>query len=201
MQISNKSQLSADETKENIISAAETLFRRHGPAKTKIVDVARHLGMSHANVYRHFTNKAEIEDVVAERWLESIIQPLDAIVKGRGLASNRLRKWINTLIEIKLTSFQEDPELFETYHNLAEASREVIQEHVKHLRTQIAYIIKDGVNSGEFNIKNVNVAARAFHEAMTRFQHPFFITRPDIHSDEHKPVVELILEGFKHGVV
>ncbi len=93
--------LATDKTRESIIAAAEKLIRRHGPAKTKIVDVARHLGMSHANVYRHFENKAGIENVVAERWLENIIEPLNSILKGRGLASNRIRKWIFKLIEIK----------------------------------------------------------------------------------------------------
>ncbi len=59
-------------TRERILTAAEELLRRHGPAKTTVADVARALGMSHANVYRHFASKAELRDVVAERWLHSV---------------------------------------------------------------------------------------------------------------------------------
>ena len=45
------------------------MLRRYGPAKTKVVDVARALGVSHGSVYRHFASKAALRDAVAERWL------------------------------------------------------------------------------------------------------------------------------------
>ena len=70
----------ATNTRERILVAAEELLRRHGPAKTTVADVARSLGMSHANVYRHFASKADLRDAVAERWLTAITTPLEAIV-------------------------------------------------------------------------------------------------------------------------
>lgn len=196
-----KGSLTADETKERIVAAAEELLRRHGPAKTRIVDVARHLGMSHANVYRHFENKAGIEDVIAERWLAEMIDPLEKYTTARGLASNRLRGWVNELIELKKQHLKDDPELFATYHSLVEGSREVIREHVSHLREHLAAIIADGVSKGEFKVKNVNAAARAVHEAITRFQHPFFLTRPEQLSDAVDPVMDLLIAGLKSGVI
>jgi AcrR family transcriptional regulator len=66
------------------------LLRRHGLAKTTVVDVARALGMSHANVYRHFTSKAALRAAVAERWLKAISDPLDAFVHEKGPSASRL---------------------------------------------------------------------------------------------------------------
>jgi AcrR family transcriptional regulator len=198
---STKGSLTADETKEQIITAAEELLRRHGPTKTRVVDVARHLGMSHANVYRHFENKAGIEDIIAERWLAEMIDPLEKYTSSRGLASNRLRSWVNDLIELKKQHLKDDPELFATYHSLVEGSRKVIQEHVAHLRIQIAAIIEDGVKKDEFKVKDIDVAARAVHEAITRFQHPFFLTRPEQLSDAVDPVMDLLIAGLKSGVI
>src|ERR1051325_393207 len=67
------------ETRERILKAAEDLLRRHGPAKTPVVDGARALEMSHANVYRHFASKTELQDAVADRWLKAISEPLAKI--------------------------------------------------------------------------------------------------------------------------
>ena len=65
------------ETRERILAAAEDAAAAAWPAKTTVADVARALGMSHANVYRHFASKAELRDVVAERWLHAVTDPLD----------------------------------------------------------------------------------------------------------------------------
>ena len=186
---------------DNILGAAEDLLRRHGPQKTNVVDVARHLGMSHANVYRHFENKAAIQDAVAARWLQRIAAPLEEIVSEPGSAEARLRRWVSRLVEIKLQSIKDDPELFATYNALAEASRKVIDEHVAHLRAQLAVIITDGVTSDEFKVANVPAAAQAIHEGVTRFQHPFFVTRPEKHSDGVNVVMDLLIAGLKAGAV
>ena len=186
--------------REKIIGAAEDLFRRHGPAKTNVVDVARHLGMSHANVYRHFANKAAIQDAVAAVWLKRMAAPLDEIVRSSSPAEERLFDWVRRLIKIKETAIQDDPELFATYNNLAESSRNVIAEHVEHLRAQLQVIVEDGVKNGEFNIKDPKAVARAVHEATTRYQHPFFVSRPEKHSDGMEVVMKLLIAGMKAGV-
>ncbi len=188
-------------TRERIIEAAEDLLRRYGPAKTKVVDVARHLNMSHANVYRHFDSKADIQDIVAARWLTGISDPLQHFVTKRGSAAKRLRDWVGQLIAIKEQKFRDDPELFATYNALAEASRSVIAEHVDHLRAQLAEIIADGVVRGEFKVKDVTRAAQAIHEGTTRFQHPYFVTRAAKRSDGTDVVMDLLIAGLKEGVV
>ena len=55
-------------TRDRIVSAAEDVLRRFGPAKATVVDVARALGVSHAAVYRHVATKAELRDLVVGRW-------------------------------------------------------------------------------------------------------------------------------------
>src|SRR5215468_3515726 len=98
------------ETRERILNAAEELLRRHGPAKTTVVDVARALEMSHANVYRHFTSKTELQDAVAHRWLDKIMGPLREIVAERGSAQERLERWVLTLAAAKRAKVLDDPE-------------------------------------------------------------------------------------------
>ena len=109
-------------TREEILDAAEEVLRRYGPAKANVVDVARALNVSHGSVYRHFPSKAALREAVAERWLESVAQPLDEITDAR--------EWFDTLIATKRSRAQQDPELFATYVNLAHESGDVITRHV-----------------------------------------------------------------------
>jgi AcrR family transcriptional regulator len=57
-----------DATRERILEAASSMFRRYGPTKTSIADIARELCMSPANVYNFFPSKDALFEDVAERF-------------------------------------------------------------------------------------------------------------------------------------
>src|ERR1044071_1431711 len=88
-------------TSERILESAEDVLRRFGPNKATVVDVARALGVSHGSVYRHFPSKAALRDAVSERWLHRVSDPLEAIVRGKEPAPERLRKWMDALLAAK----------------------------------------------------------------------------------------------------
>lgn len=159
-------------TPERILDAAEEVLRRHGPSKANVVDVARALGVSHGSVYRHFPSKAALRDAVASRWLARVSAPLDAIAQENGPAAERLTRWLYRLVSIKRRKVLEDPELFATYHAIAEDSREVVRAHVAELVDQLAHIIEDGCRQGEFHVADSKRAAKAFFNATLRFHHP-----------------------------
>src|SRR5262244_1081807 len=79
-------------TLDRIVSAAEDVIRRFGPAKATVVDVARSLGVSHAAVYRHVATKAELQNLVVGRWVETTMPELRAIAAKLGPAPERLRQ-------------------------------------------------------------------------------------------------------------
>ena len=66
-------------SRARILEAAEDVFRRFGPQKTTVVDVARALGVSHGSVYRHFDSKVALRDAVVEGWLQRLSDPLQRI--------------------------------------------------------------------------------------------------------------------------
>jgi len=159
-------------TQEQILTAAEDVLRRFGPAKTTVVDVARALGVSHGSVYRHFPSKAALRDAVAESWLERVMAPLTAVVAEDGPALGRLRRWLDLLIAAKRNRASSDPELFATYIALATEAREVVQAHMKTLVDQVAKIIADGMAQGEFEAGNPHTTALAVLYATSRFHNP-----------------------------
>ena len=57
-------------TRQKIIEATDALISEKGLAASSVSAVARTLGMSHANVYRHFKTKDALLMAVAETWMQ-----------------------------------------------------------------------------------------------------------------------------------
>jgi AcrR family transcriptional regulator len=188
-------------TPERILEAAEDALRRYGPAKANVVDVARALGVSHGSVYRHFESKAALRDAVTDRWLARIGAPLEKIAAEDGPAADRLRRWLVKLSKAKRKKALDDPELFATYMALVADAREMVDRHVDHLVAQIAHIISDGVEQGEFVVDDPRSAARAIFDATARFHNPAFASRwsePGL-DDALESVWFLLLGGLQQG--
>jgi AcrR family transcriptional regulator len=186
-------------TREIILEAAEDVLRRFGPQKANVVDVARALGVSHGSVYRHFASKAELRDAVVERWLAGVSQPLNAIAAEDGPAPERLKRWLDTLIEAKhKRRAWADKELFAAYRALFDEARDVIAAHVDRLANQASAIIADGVARGEFTAADPIQAGRAVFDATSRFHNPAHAAEwsdPRINA-EFQAVWQLILAGL-----
>ena len=159
-------------TRERVLAAAEDVIRRHGPAKTTVLDVARALGVSHTAVYRHVATKAELRDMVVGRWLEATMPPLRAVVAESGPAPLRLRKLIDALIAVKRRRAANDPELFAAYMTLAADAKSVIAAHIDEMVGQVAKVIASGVEEGSFRTVDPVAAGRAVLIATSKFHHP-----------------------------
>jgi hypothetical protein len=97
---------------------------------------------------------------------------LRTIAASRAAPPARLRLWLATLREIKRDKALGEPELFATYGALAADAREVIGEHVEHLREQLASIVAAGVASGDFRKVDARATALAIFDATSRFHYP-----------------------------
>lgn len=192
----------SDTTRDRIIDAAVALLRRHGPAKVTVTDVARSLGMSHGNVYRHFTSKADLLDTIAERWLSTVSVPLQAIVDTPIPAGERLEAWVFGLARLKQGKLNDDRELFAVYHSVAEEAREVVARHIETLLAQLERIVSDGVVSGEFRVQDRIGASLAVWNATQHFHHPALLcARPEPPGEgEIRALTALLLAGLRAGV-
>jgi AcrR family transcriptional regulator len=189
------------DAEDRILDAAEQVLRRLGPEKTGVVDIARTLGMSHANVYRYFTSKQALRDAVAERWLKRISVPLETIVQLRKPAAKRLEKWILELAAAKRRECVQDPEMFAMYQALVKSSRDVVERHLKMLHQHVAQILQEGIAQGEFKIANPNTAATAVLNATIRFHHPYHVREfaEGQLEREIRGVLQLVISGLVAG--
>jgi AcrR family transcriptional regulator len=159
-------------SRDRIVATAEDVVRRFGPEKATVVDVARALGVSHAAVYRHVKTKAELRNLVVQRWVDEMMPPLRALVARPGPAPKRLRQLFDTLIAAKRRRAAADPELFTAYRSLAAGTQSVTAAHVDELIRLGAAIISAGIEEGAFRHTDPVVASQAILYATSRFHHP-----------------------------
>ncbi|MBN6051625.1 TetR family transcriptional regulator, partial [Nonomuraea sp. RK-328] len=188
-------------TPERILEATEEVLRRHGPAKATVVDVARALGVSHGSVYRHFRTKTALREAVTQRWLDRTSASLSGVVAGSEPPETRLRRWLAELFAAKRRKVGDDPELFATYMVLVGESSAVVNRHRADLTGQLARIIHEGLERGEFAPAGAapEVLARAVFDATGRFHDPAYArewAEPGIDA-EFTALVDLVVRGLR----
>ncbi len=191
----------SDSIRDRILDATVEQLRRHGPAKTGVVDVARALDMSHSNVYKHFASKSALFDAVLERWLAVVMAPLTKIAADKKTpAPKRLKTWLRTLAETKRRKVLDDPELFAVYNSITADAHAVVAAHVAHLHEEVAEILRDGVREGVWAVKDARKTAALILNATARFHHPAMVALDSGNGDhELDALLDLLIAGLAAG--
>ena len=186
-------------TPERVLDVTEAVLRRHGSAKTTVIDVARALGVSHATVYRHFRTKAALREAVVKRWLDHTTAALTAVVTEDRDPESRLRDWLAALFAFKRRTSSDDPELFAAYRVLGTGLGDAVSAHLDVLTTQLTQIIEVGADAGVFITTDPTTSARAVFHATGLFHDPRYFRDWAQHDIEAQfdAVVELVLRGLR----
>jgi len=165
------------DTRERILVVAERLFREIGYQKTTVADIAKELRMSPANVYRFFESKKAIHEGVARRLMGEVEHAAEAIANKPGPAVDRMRELLTAVHRMNSERYVGDSKLHEMVEVAMQESWEVCVAHIQRITETIGAIIADGVASGEFEVRDVPVAALCSCTAMLRFFHPQMIAQ------------------------
>ncbi|RVW09715.1 TetR/AcrR family transcriptional regulator [Prescottella agglutinans] len=145
-----------------IMAASAKLFYERGYAATSIRDIAEAVDISSSTMYHHFKNKQEVLHAIVTQFMTDFVAEMDEILRDKTLApTDRIRQTVRKHIE-----FSDDrrPELLvgNPIRNALDADQQR-----EGIRLQSAYhdavrdTIKDGVDSGEFDVPDVAVATMA----------------------------------------
>ncbi|UOQ44044.1 TetR family transcriptional regulator [Halobacillus salinarum] len=162
-------------SKEEILQCAETVFRRFGPNKTSVTDIAKELNISHGTIYRHYPSKEKLKEATTEKWLnEEIITPLEQLLEEHyENSAQRLKQYINKLVNLKHHFAFEDREMFKMYAEVTEQSAGLIHSHLDQIYKHLTFIIEEGMNSRKFqSFQTSRENAVAVFHATERFHHP-----------------------------
>lgn len=166
-----------EDTRGRILAAATAQIHRHGHVKTTIADVAKHCGMSSANVYRFFPAKAALIEAVSEIWLSVTEDLARAIAIRPTSASQRVRDYIIEVHELIRDRQTTEDEVHETFVAAATEHWPCMAEHEKKLAAILSSILADGVRSGEFQIDDVEKTAFVMRSALMKFHSPVLVAQ------------------------
>ena len=185
------------DVRERILTTAERLFREIGYQKTTVVDIARDLRMSPANVYRFFDSKKSINAGVAKRLMGEVEQASSKIASGKKGAAERLRQLLSTIHRMNSDRYVADSKMHDMVAAAMEENWDVCRLHMECITGTIATVIADGVASGEFPVTDVNAAALCTCTAMARFFHPQLIAEC---ADKPGPTLDQMIDFVLAGL-
>ncbi len=165
------------DTRERILEVAERLFRQIGYQKTTVADIAKELRISPANVYRFFDSKKAIHEGVARGLMGEVEQAAQTIAAQPGPAAARLRELMTSIHHMNAERYVGDSKMHEMVAIAMEEDWDVCVTHMQLITETIGSVIAQGAASGEFEVKDVPLAAMCACTGMIRFFHPQMIAQ------------------------
>ncbi|MCK1546528.1 TetR/AcrR family transcriptional regulator [Bradyrhizobium sp. 160] len=165
----------SDEVRALILEVAEEHFRRVGYHRTSVADIASELRMSPANVYRFFRSRDAINESICGRVLEEVTEIAFAIASSNAPATEKLDKLLTAVHQHNKMTLVKERRMHELIVAAMHENWAVIKAHMERLLTIFEAIIREGAQTGEFEVEDAAEAARAVNAAFMPFFHPTLI--------------------------
>jgi AcrR family transcriptional regulator len=147
--------------RERILEEAVALFYARGFTATTLDDIAAELGVTKPFIYTHFRSKTELLAAVCLPTIEKSLAAVALAAEGTGTPTEKLRRAVFDFTEVVLKRQPNIAIFFREEKNLApEALAEIIALQ-KQFDQVLSQLIRDGIDSGDFRVPDVNVTALA----------------------------------------
>ena len=189
-----------------LLSIAANQLREFGPKHITVVGIADAAGMTHANVYRYFTNKAALIDAVAGQWLREMEATIADIADSPDPADDKLERLIQAWAQIHRELLKEDRHLFDVYCTATETSRPLVRKHRARMRQLIERVLDEGIATGKFEPRDRERALAFVSDAVYRFINPLTVrldadVPQDILDQRLAAMIRVVLRALAHGNV
>lgn len=155
-----------------IVETARGHLRRYGEDKMTIVGIARALGMSHANVYRYFPDKAAIVEAVLDRWLSRVENFIEETAQRGGSAAEAIERVVIELHRKRRAKFQQEPELYESFRRVIVSRSRAVAKRQEKIAAVFKQLVLQGIRDGEFRPVDPEEASTVLVDATAFFLHP-----------------------------
>lgn len=190
----------SEQKRLEIIETAELRFRDYGYNKTTMVEIADDLKMSAANLYRFFKSKQDIAAACAERCMGERVDCLARLVDEKNMtAGEKLLELVLEDVRYTHERAENEPKVNELIDIVTRERKEIVLSKVESQCLLIAEILKQGNESGEFDVEDVMTTARTIYSSLTLFEVPIFLPLFTQQQFEEmaKNLVALLLKGLK----
>jgi AcrR family transcriptional regulator len=167
--------ISPDDTRARIMETAEALFRRLGFAKTTVADIAAELKMSPANFYRFFPSKNAIVEAICRRCLSEVEEKAWAAARSKGPAGPRMERLVLEILAYHKENLLIEHRVNEMVLFAMDHMWDTIRAHKEVMRNVTELILRDGIESGEFEPVEPRATADLVMRSLLSFTHPMLI--------------------------
>jgi AcrR family transcriptional regulator len=168
--------VSPDDTRARIMDTAEALFRRLGFAKTAVADIAAELKMSPANVYRFFPSKNAIVEAICRRCLSEVEGKAWAVARSKGPVAQRMERLFLEILAYHKENLLIEHRVNEIVVFAIEHMWDTIRAHKDVMRSTIELVLRDGIETGEFEPVDPRDTTEVIFRSMMCFCHPMLVS-------------------------
>jgi AcrR family transcriptional regulator len=173
-----------DEARVRILEVAEEHFRRIGYHKTSMADIASELGMSPANVYRFFSSRDAINESICGRVLNEVADIASAIARTNVPAMEKLDRLLTAVHRHNKMTLVQKKHMHDLIVVAMQENWTIIKAHAERMLMILEAIIREGADTGEFDVEDAAEAARAVRSAFMPFFHPILIEHCVVHGED-----------------
>jgi len=185
--------------KERILTTAMRLFARKGFFETTVDEICRSAKIAKGTVYLYFKDKSDIYIAIMENQLNSALKDL-AEVNSKNLTSmEKLRfiaqGWLIHSVEFHRLFPMISMENINQALKLMKGIKQRVFPIIYRIVSEIAKIIKEGIEKGDFKRVNPQLSALYF---LNTIRTPFLVS---FFTKEKIPCYDEILELFFNGLI
>ncbi|PRX03681.1 TetR family transcriptional regulator [Martelella mediterranea] len=197
-----KPRRSAEETREAILETSERLFRASGYSAVSIADIAGELGMSPANVFKHFRSKLTLGRAIAYRHARRIAERC-SVEDPSDPPDTRLVVFLSRLAREHLHDKRENQYLFEMIPLVLEDPSKGGRIYRRLVEDKLSSLIAEGMEAGIYGAGDPALDASAIVDMLGCVLNPRMIACavPATLVDKTQLIVGLIDGGLKNRVV
>ncbi|SLM64207.1 Transcriptional regulator, TetR family [Dickeya aquatica] len=164
------------DVRDQIVSAATEHFSRYGYEKTTVSDLAKSIGFSKAYIYKFFSSKQVIGEMICANCLRKIEAEVRAAIDEADRPPEKLRRMFKAIIESSLRLFFQDRKLYEIAASSARERWQSAIAYEERIQALLQEILLAGRQSGDFERKTpLDEATAAIYLVMRPYLNPLML--------------------------
>lgn len=173
--VSNRGPADHD-VRDQIVSAATEHFSLYGYEKTTVSDLAKAIGFSKAYIYKFFSSKQVIGEMICANCLQKIEAEVRAAIEAADQPPEKLRQMFKTIVEAGLRLFFQDRKLYEIAASSASERWQSAIAYEERIQILLHDILLEGRQRGDFERKTpLDETVAAIYLVMRPYLNPLIL--------------------------
>jgi AcrR family transcriptional regulator len=189
---------SKEDMRKLIVNAACDIFARFGYKKSTMDEIAQAAHKAKSSIYHYFESKEEIFRAVVEKESQLLKEMITEAINQEDTPQKKLRAYVTTRMRIlsRLSNFYSalKDEYFEQYSFIEKMREKYLKDEIRLVKK----ILKNGVEQGEFVVKDMEITAFTIITALKGLEYPWAIENDSSKTEEN---IDHLLEILFNGIV